>query len=104
MRVFGFLKDESIDRKQRVRENSRQDDVRHERQDYRNSQDCDDSESNPEEDAFLFQWSLPYAARAPKTAWTYRFVSVNPMSETKNSPSLLGHLSFHRRTLSGPPL
>ena len=68
MRALGLLKNESVDGEQRIRKDSRQNDVRYERQDDGDSKGCDDGEGNPEEDAFLFQWSLPYAACAPKTA------------------------------------
>jgi len=56
---FGLLKDEAVNRKQRIREDSRQNDVGDEWQDNGNSEDCDDGEGNPEKDAFLFQLSLP---------------------------------------------
>jgi hypothetical protein len=67
MRVSGLLKDKTIDGKQGVRKNARQNDVGDEWQDDGDSKEGDEGEDNPEEDAFLFQWSLPYVARAPKT-------------------------------------
>jgi hypothetical protein len=59
-----------VNGKQRVGKNTRQNDVREERQDDGQSEKRDNREKNPEKDTLFFQCSLPYAARAPNTAWT----------------------------------
>ena len=62
--------EEVIDRKQRVGEDACQNDIRHEGQGDRDTQDSYYREQNAEENTFLFQLVLPYAALAPKTACT----------------------------------
>jgi hypothetical protein len=58
-RVIGFLQDVSINRKEDIREDAGQNDIRHERQCEGNAEDRNGGEQNRKEDALLFQLILP---------------------------------------------
>src|SRR6266571_3141368 len=102
--------EKTVDGKQRVREDSSQNDVREKRPHDDHREHSEDPKEQYEEDSFwshcLPYLSLAYAACAAKTAITYVLVSTKPMSATKRSVSspAPGHLFFHLSTLSSPPL